>query len=70
MFDFVEEALNSIALFVEPRTECRYVDPPWHGANAAPRPFTLEVFAQSVAIVGAVCKQNVSLSNRRKHIVG
>ena len=70
MFEFVEEALDFIALSVKPVAEGRRAETIGHGAYIRPSPALGEAFAKGVGIIGPVRQQNVSRPHGIEHVLG
>lgn len=70
MFEFTEEALDGVALAIDPSAERESFDAVGHGADVGPcAPFG-HCSAQAVAIVGAVGEQDVARLDRLQHVGG
>lgn len=68
VFEFVEEPLDGITLFIEPRAEGGDIHTVWHRANAGPCPSYFETLTQTVTVVSAICQEYVTGFDRLKHI--
>ena len=60
MLEFIEEALDEIALAVEPFVEGWQVDPVGHEFDIGTRAAFSEVKPQGVGVIGAVGQQDVA----------
>jgi len=69
MLEFVEEALDQIALSIEPFVEWRQVYPVGHEFDVGACSARRKVLAQGVGIVGAVGQEDVAAAKRAEHIL-
>ena len=70
MFEFAEEAFDEVSVPVQERAEGGDIDSIWHGLDVGPCTSLGEGFAQSVAVVGAICQEDVTLADRGQHVLG
>lgn len=70
MFEFIEEALDGVALTVDPCAEGEGFDPVGHGADIGPRAAPIHLFAQGVAVVSPVGEKDVARLERSQHVSG
>ena len=70
MFEFVEEALDGVALAVDPGAEGEGFDPVGHGADIGPCSAPVHLFAQGVAVVSPIGEKDVSRLDGVQHVGG
>jgi len=59
VFEFVKETLHKVSLFVKAWVKFRQPHPVRHQSDIAPRTLFGETLAQSIAVVSAVCQQQI-----------
>ena len=61
VLEFIEEALDEVAVAVEERAECRLVDPAGERLDVGPGTAAGEAVAERIAVVGAVGQRTCPL---------
>jgi len=70
VLQLIEETFNEVAEAVEKGAERRDVDASWHRLDISPAAASGHFPTQSIAIVGAVCEEDLALANMAKHTGG
>ena len=70
MFEFVEEALDGVALLVQIMTEGWWLEAVRHGAYISPCPAFDEPFAKCIRVIGPVRQENVASLYGFEHVPG
>ena len=68
VFEFVEEAFDQVAIFVEEVTEHRFDHALRHGADIGPGAARIHFCAQSIGVIGPVGKQDISFTDGIEHV--
>jgi hypothetical protein len=68
MLELIEEALDEVAVSVEPPAECRNVHPARHRLDVCPGAPVPEFCAEGVAIVTAIGKQHLARADGADHV--
>ena len=70
VFELVEEAFDEIAQPIEEWAERRDVHASRHWLDIAPGALRSERFAQSVAVVAAICEEDLAFADPAQHVGG
>src|SRR6516162_6676961 len=70
MLEFVEEALDEVAVAVEPWAERGEVDAVRHRLDVRPSAASRHLDVQGIAVIGTVSEQDLALAHAVEHVGG
>ena len=70
VLELIEETLNEVAEAVEEGAERRDINASWHRLDIGPATASGYVPAQGIAVIGAVCEENLAFTDLAKHTSG
>lgn len=68
VFEFVKEAFDEVAMFVEEAAEHRFDHTLRHGADIGPSAARIHFCAQGIGVIGPVSKQDVPFADGIEHV--